>query len=364
MKKQITSLDGMRGLAALSIMFFHAGIYLLPMLGDGYLAVDLFFVLSGFVICSTYGVRLANADDIPAFVIRRLGRLWPVHVAALILFIASRNVTASILYSHTIGFPPSSELAAALTMVHGLNLFDHLVGEFASWSAADEFYIYLMFAAVCLFATGKRRIAIFALLSVAAWTLCVWASGVQDGCLHHGRCLELTFRYGWARCIAGFFLGALLAEYRGAQAIRALSGRRSQLIVAAVVLAYANLVGTVHGLAFAAPLVFVLLIASVLDDEGPVVRFFQRPTWQYLGKVSYSLYLGHEIVLGPVYAVIARSPSAGPGRVLAAAAIFVAGSILLAHVLYRFIEAPCRTLACRVSDARGSGSGRGAFASD
>lgn len=349
MNRSIKSLEGMRGLAALLVVLFHAKISQPPIFDNSYLAVDLFFVLSGFVICTTYGSRLQHIADLPAFVVRRLGRLWPVHVVGLMLYIVAWNLVAWILFAHPVGVPPLSELVANLTMIHGFNLFDRLVGDFSSWSSSDEFYVYLMFAAICILARGGRRVAILAVCALSAWAICVWASALQDDCLHHGRCLELTFRFGWARCVAGFFLGALLAEYRDTRMVRALSRGHTQLVVAAAALAYMNLAGAVRGLAFAAPIVFAFLIAAVASDEGPAARFFHRPIWQSLGKVSYSLYLVHADLLGPLFAPLAGLHPRPLAAVLAATVAYFVGSILLAHIVYRFVEAPCRDRINRMS---------------
>ncbi|MGN6805748.1 MAG: acyltransferase family protein [Trinickia sp.] len=349
MNRPIKSLEGMRGLAALLVVLYHAKVSRPPIFDNGYLAVDLFFVLSGFVICTTYGSRLQRIADLPAFVARRLGRLWPVHLVGLMLYIANWNLVAWILSAHPVGLPPLSEFVANLTMVHGFNLFDRLVGDCASWSSADEFYIYLMFAAICILARGRHRVAILAVCALFAWAICVWASTIQEDCLHRGRCLELTFRFGWARCVAGFFLGALLAEYRDTHIVRALSRGHAQLVVAAAALVYMNLAGSLRGLAFAAPLVFVFLIAAVASDEGPAARFFHRPIWQSLGKVSYSLYLVHADLLGPLFAPLAGLHPRPLAAVLATTAVYFVGSVLLAHVVYRFVEAPCRDRVNRMS---------------
>jgi peptidoglycan/LPS O-acetylase OafA/YrhL len=349
MNRPIKSLEGMRGLAALLVVLFHAKLSQPPILDNSYLAVDLFFVLSGFVICATYGLRLQHIADLPAFVVRRLGRLWPVHVVGLMLYIADWNVVAWILCAHPVGVPPLSEILANLTMVHGFNLFDRLIGDFSSWSSSDEFYVYLMFAAVCILARGRCRVAMLAVCALSAWAICVWASALQDDCLHRGRCLELTFRFGWARCVAGFFLGALLAEYRDTRVVRVLSRGRIQLIVAAAAFLYMNLAGAVRGLAFAAPIVFALLIAAVASDEGPAARFFHRPMWQSLGKVSYSLYIVHADLLGPLFAPLAGLHPRPPAAVLATMAVYLVGSIVLAHIVYRFVEAPCRDRINRMS---------------
>lgn len=85
------ALDGLRGLAALSVVLYHAGVglhrrWLVP---RGYLAVDFFFVLSGFVLARAYGERLADGRMTALeFLKKRYVRLWPVACAGTVLGIA------------------------------------------------------------------------------------------------------------------------------------------------------------------------------------------------------------------------------------------------------------------------------------
>src|SRR6218665_3646823 len=82
-----SSLDGLRGIAALAVALFHLPIamslYASPLIREAYVAVDFFFVLSGFVIAHAYTTRLNSADAVRDFVIRRVGRLWPLHISVI-----------------------------------------------------------------------------------------------------------------------------------------------------------------------------------------------------------------------------------------------------------------------------------------
>ncbi len=80
------SLDGLRGIAAAAVMFFHAplmlGIQLAP---SGYLAVDLFFLLSGYVLAHAYGDRIAQGLSPSKLMSSRLKRFYPLHVLGTLL---------------------------------------------------------------------------------------------------------------------------------------------------------------------------------------------------------------------------------------------------------------------------------------
>ena len=81
-------LDSWRGVAALLVAVFHlnilSAIYSLDFIRNSYLFVDFFFVLSGFVITHNYANRLGTLEGVGTFALRRLGRLWPLHVVVLL----------------------------------------------------------------------------------------------------------------------------------------------------------------------------------------------------------------------------------------------------------------------------------------
>jgi peptidoglycan/LPS O-acetylase OafA/YrhL len=80
------ALDGLRGVAALTVMFGHFGLLLnLFWLHNGLLAVDTFFVMSGFVIAHSYGERLGSGMPAGEYLYRRVVRLYPMFVIALLI---------------------------------------------------------------------------------------------------------------------------------------------------------------------------------------------------------------------------------------------------------------------------------------
>src|SRR5579863_9383070 len=84
-------LDSCRGLCAVAVVLFHLDTYThwywLPVVRNGYVAVDFFFVLSGFVIASAYRAKLQTMPDVIRYAVRRLGRLYPLHLAVLLAFL-------------------------------------------------------------------------------------------------------------------------------------------------------------------------------------------------------------------------------------------------------------------------------------
>lgn len=324
----IRSFEGLRGTAALFVVLHH----MLcapsrPLLVNAYLAVDLFFVLSGFVISHACGSQLTSPLSLRTFVIRRIGRLWPTHIATTLLaFAVIRQI------------PSGGEALALTTMSHGLNLYLTGIGNAASWSAGDEMYVYLIFAAICFLMRSNARILAFAILALSAYSLAAWLE-IGRGCSQRGGCLNgLVFMFGWIRCFAGFFLGTLVYEFRD-RVVTLTNGAVFQATAFFASLFLLISADAVPGSALAAPLVFAALIGSLIHDRGPVARLMQRQAAQYLGRVSYALYLGHSVML-PVAVNIPAN--AGLASRLSTYALFLFWSFGIAHLLHKYIEVPFR----------------------
>ena len=111
--------------------------------------------------------------------------------------------------------------------------------------------------------------------------------------------MDLTFDYGYWRCLAGFFLGATLStvpdvRIRGpTRGLLALGQALSLLALAAMFL----LTPRIAAIALAAPLLFGLLLLSIRADQGPLARLLGTAPLQMLGRYSYSIYLMHPVVL-------------------------------------------------------------------
>lgn len=344
------SLEGLRGAAALVVMLYHMGLLsgYSGIVKNGYLAVDLFFVLSGYLICTAYRDALAGASSVIRFVLRRIGRLWPLYIATALLYLAYTNVYAlfpvgadaaarSPLASASIS--PLDVLAVA-TMANGFSDSGAILGSPVDWSAGDEFYVYLLFATICATLASRLRPVAFGAVAIVSYATAIYLSVVQSHCLTEGECLNLAFGSGWTRCGAGFFAGCLLAEYNGTRIMKALRTRKPQFAVCAIALVFSDVSDWKNGIALAAPVVFCLLVASLLNDDGPVAAALSSKPAQYLGRISYSLYLGHGALL-PVYLKLVNHTANAYLRA-AFFALFLLGFFEVALLLHRHIEMPFR----------------------
>ncbi|MFX1695295.1 acyltransferase family protein [Paraburkholderia sp. A1RI-2L] len=331
------SLEGLRGTAALLVVLFHMKILSAysGVVQNGYLCVDLFFVLSGYVICSAYASRVTNSREVFRFVVRRIGRLWPLHVLSSVLFYGLLSLHAVTSHQPVL-VPTLAEFVSLLTMTNGFNLFDHNIGNSVSWSAGDELYVYVVFAVTCI-ALRVRAFVLFAAFAIIGALIAFRINA--DYCFTHGACYDMTYSFGWARCLAGFFLGALVARH--GNALHLVTSQKCQVIAAVGALVLLQIAAVVPPLAFGAPVVFGLLVASLARDSGPVAGLLRKRPLQYLGEVSYALYLSHAVFL--VYFINMVDV---PGHQLAwragCCAGFLFASFALAHFLHRYIEIPLR----------------------
>lgn len=351
----IRSLEGLRGIAALIVALYHLGIGVqyFTVIRNGYLFVDLFFVLSGFIMCAAYGPRLANPCELRVFLIRRIGRLLPLLIFSTLVFVLFANalvLAKRILLEHGYGgllsnphalewlVPTAAEIVATLTFTHSLGVFDDLILNTPSWSISVEFYAYVLFAALCLALAARMRLWAFAAASIAGLIVTVWASIVVHGCLQKQGCMSVTYDFGFARAVYSFFLGALAWH-----ASRRMQGGHAWMQAGALLLLTLVflLVDAEPALAFMLPAVFALLILSVCADSGPLARLLHPSPFQLLGLWSYSIYLMHMPLLLLFENIARRIEGAIAGGLLMLA--FIAVLLAVSAWTYRYVEDPLRT---------------------
>lgn len=356
----VGSFEGARGVAALLVAIYHFALlfpFELPyptVVRYGYLFVDLFFVLSGYVICASYESRLETVNDLWTFVIRRFGRLFPLLIASTLAFVLVPNLYALVKHAmvllghaslfhdpHPVAYlvPSFAEVVATLTMTHGLGMFDKAILNFVSWSISTEFYTYMLFALACLFVSGRSRIALFAVVSVSAFATTCWASLMLHDCVATRDCLNITYDFGLTRCMTSFFLGCL--TYHAARQMRP---RDNALQTCALLAVYAVFAATdrVPLMAFACPLVFALLILSLSSDRGYAARALNTAPAQLLGRCSYSIYLMHPVLIKAIG--LATRHLSGSVTGLVTLAVYTVALVMISALTYRYIEAPFRDL--------------------
>ena len=321
------ALDALRGIASLSVAWFHfywfsslRSTLRLPgwadwTLSHGSLGVEIFFVLSGVVISlSIFGDKVSWPYAL-RFAVRRSIRLDPPYWATLCL---------ACIITTFLGTRPAWPIVLAhVFYLQNLLGFRNIVSQF--WTLCYEVQFYLVLILLVAWGQRSREFVgwLLALVPLAA-SLTLVAMGLPT----HG-----WFLYWWY----AFALGA------GTTAM--LKGKLNVRIWACVtggILATGGIFGDIHVIAVAT----TALAIGLAGRAGRLATWSGGPVLQYLGRISYSLYLTHFLGSNFAKVVAVRAHSAlSAGLVFAAATIIAIAS---AEALYRLVENPAHQLSRRV----------------
>jgi peptidoglycan/LPS O-acetylase OafA/YrhL len=359
----ILAFEGGRGLAALLVAIYHllwsAGYF--SVIRNAYLFVDLFFVLSGFLMYSLYAEKLATPGEFKQFLIRRFGRLYPLVVFSTFFYIACEFALFSARYiktvitdgpayaaAHVHGYqlPGLVDLVSTLTLTNGVGLIDRLVLNAPTWSISAEFYTYIVFAISCYFLRGKKLIWFLSVSAALMYALTIWGSAQVHGCVSYGKCLDLTYDFGFPRCISTFFLGALSAAFCKTET--KFNKNYLQIIGLGLFSFVLATMDRFHVTAFLSPLIFAILVASVSTDEGVLAHILKTRFFQMLGRLSFSIYLMHGCALIFFRAFLDHVGTGWP--LYAYTVVYLIFVISMSSFTYRFIENPFRVYFNRIAN--------------
>src|SRR6185437_1733191 len=297
-------LDSWRGVAALLVALFHlnilSSIYSLHFVRNSYLFVDFFFVLSGFVISHSYGHRLGTLEGVGRFVMRRLGRLWPLHAVVLIAFIVvegGRAIStargASFVNPPFTGATSFHSILTNLLFGQSLGIEQQLTWNPPSWSICAEFWTYLIFAGALLAGTTWLRRISFAteylLGALMAGSACILVLFARHG-------IDATYDLGFVRCIYGFMVGHLTYRlWEATSGVRFKTGFLELAVVIAVAI-YVSLAGRT-GYSFLAPLVFAAVVFVFAFEAGPISGLMLNRGSVWVGRISYSIYMWQAFII-------------------------------------------------------------------
>lgn len=337
--ERLTSLDGLRGLAACAVAFFvHASVissnvltgtrinvlniaYPFPLnriaeaISDfGAVGVDLFFVISGFVFCLIYRRSISERRiTLKKFALMRFSRLYPAYWLALVVAFISFLIFVAVLgngvvvYERASGIPVNLSRSIfsflqSIPLVQGFwttKRVTTFVGP--AWSLSYELAVYLVFFAVTWFNRGKRGAIIYVLLLLFGVMLAEFGS-------EFGAERYMGWNAGRSRALIGFFSGCVLCLLNG----RLSNSKTKKRILTAVCVLIVILIpmaalvdvayyGNVYDdYTLFAPIcsltLFPALIFLVLNIKF-ISKFLSLPLFRWLGDLSYSMYIWH----APVY---------------------------------------------------------------
>lgn len=360
--KRFQALDSFRGLLALAVVMYHAHAVNtfteLRFFRNADYFVDFFFVLSGFVVCFSYGLRLNTWQQVRDFAVTRTLRLYPLHLVMLAVALAI-ECTKVVGEAHGMSFGSHSfkGLRAVDEILPNLFLlqswwsgFEPLSFNYPAWSISIEYYTYMLFALMLWWLPRQARAA-FAVIAVTAMVL-----------LSVDSVLLTTQALQGLSC---FFAGVITYQVYNVLGERRLSRRLGVVLEVTVLSVIVLLLGYFNTPPKALmALLFCVAVLVFAFEAGSVSTLLGKRPFRRLGKLSYSIYLTHATLLVLSYIVLkalgnmagitlqADLPETDSGvmkRYIATGSLLLNNALLLGQLLgvlmvsaltYRYIELP------------------------
>ena len=353
-------LDGLRGVAALLVIWYHVfeAFATSPVdqrFNHGYLAVDFFFVLSGFVIGHAYDGLWKRGMTAGRFILRRIIRLQPMVIIGVLLGVVSFIIqgcerwdgtavsTPAVIASFLFGLFMLPALPGTMPEVRGNGEMFPLNGP--SWSLFFE-YIGSIGYALWLHRLSRRGLRLFTVLSGVA--LAVWTLSDMSGSYHTG--------FGWSMADYGFVGGLLRLSFSFSAGLLMARGFKpmrvgacgfavcSALIVAMLAMPYITTDGSKSIANACYDLICTLLVfpavvyigASTPNGSGVSDR-----VCRFLGSISYPVYIIHYPMMYLFYAYV-WSEGLTFAQTWPVAAAICLGAIILARLFLKYYDEPLR----------------------
>ena len=369
-KKHYHLLDGLRGVAALIVMWYHvfegyafAGNTMIENFNHGYLAVDFFFMLSGFVISYAYDDRWGGSFTMKDFFKRRLIRLHPMVIMGAVLGAITYCIQGSVQWDGTHIATSMTMLALLCTMflipampgagheVRGNGEMFPLNGP--SWSLFFEYIGNILYA---LFIRRLPTKALAALVALTGAGLAGFALSDASGYGNIGIGWTLdavNFGGGALRMLFPFSMGMLLARNFKPFKVRGAFWICTALLVALLSMPYIEGMQPVcrNGIYEAFCIIAVFPVLVLLGASGTTTDSKSTRICKFLGEISYPLYIVHYPFMYLFYAWLIKNGLFTFGQTWQVALCVYAWNILVAYLCLKLYDEPVRKyLAKRFSD--------------
>jgi peptidoglycan/LPS O-acetylase OafA/YrhL len=363
-------LDAMRGVAAICVMLYHYSPFLSArkVLPSAYLAVDMFFLLSGFIIAHAYRARLLTGMSLRKFAVIRIIRLYPLYIlgtAVGLAYILARGVLEP---AHDVSVQQlATPVMLSALLLPNVSETGNLSGLYpfdgAAWSLMFEMLVNLAYAGVCI-ALTPRRLRWVMVIGV----VCVLASAGYFGSLDVGM-TPRTLGGGMGRVVMSFTIGIYLHHLYRLHGVspgaRTRQRPRGAFEAVLVLLVCAFLVPARGWERQAMDLFCVLLLFPLVIWLGAQLPSPSRlrPLYAQAGRLSYAIYILHAPLLlvsaGAYKAIWHADPAAmRPYSGIAFAAI----SLVVAALAVSLFDEPVRRRLSRVLASRSAKLARPATA--
>lgn len=340
-------IDGLRAIAVISVIIYHLNE---NWLSGGFLGVDIFFVISGFLITGIIITEIQqNSFSLKQFYTRRIKRIYPafITVMALVSFIAS----VIFIYNDFNKLRKTIELAIAFLSNFYLGLtqgyFDLSANEnpvLHIWSLAVEEQYYLIFPLILILAYKKfREIKVLFIITLILFFILLATSFIPANfykeVLHQPNIYYLSnLRF------PELLVGSLLAIYHNlsnkvqlSKQVNNILAILSTLLLFSCLFLMNNNIAFIPGITLILPCIFTALIIHTTSQNNIVKLCLSNKAIVFIGKISYSLYLYHWIFIAFAYYITGEKQINNQSI-----AIVIVLTIIFSVLSYYLIEQPIR----------------------
>lgn len=359
---RLQALDGWRGIACLYVALYHLNVahsaWNATWLAHPEPVLELFFVLSGFVMAMGFADSIKDARDFIAYIIRRFGRVFPLHLFTfgLLLALAAAKILAGANHG---GFNVQMRPEAIVPQIFGVQTWvgHGLSWNYPAWTMSAELAAYIVLGLlVGLLRSRMLRLIGAAVIMVAA------------GSLYFADLTAPNAPFNVAsvsRCFAAFFLGFIVYDLwrdLSAPSARLATALQVGALIGVAVALTAHFTGELY---FINHLIAVLVVVAFANDRGPIAKLMAAPPLLWLGKLSFSLYMVHAVIVtylqtaffalerltGREFVFTHITPYGGPTELISLGPVWANNLLMLAYMLvvvlsamwiYRWVEDPSR----------------------
>jgi peptidoglycan/LPS O-acetylase OafA/YrhL len=345
----LPNLTPLRGLAATLVVVFHFDSMVMHLtfsnesmfLRNCYLMVDVFFIISGFIMLHVYGEHFASQvkpSTYLGFLRARMARIYPLHVFTLLIFIVviygSLNPYMSGTLTDLIHDPKA--IPTHLLLLQSFGFHSIFTWNLPSWSISAEWFSYLLFPFLAFFIAKYRLPGLLVLTVLAAivYVAIVYylPRSKEIWSLPNARDINVTYDYGFLRGLAGFMAGLVTYHlFKNKTLVQFLAK---------------------DGIALVCIPLFMTLVLCVVANKNRIHKLCRLRPLQLLGEISYSIYMVHYVLILclaiPVVDALGYDYT-GPGSLqpplyqgFAFCILFLVIVLLVSRMTFNFIEKPWR----------------------
>jgi peptidoglycan/LPS O-acetylase OafA/YrhL len=343
LQPEIYPLTGIRAVAAMWVVIYHLGSQLkawprlnfliAPVVGHGYLGVDLFFILSGFIIHYNYAGKLARLrlSAIGEFLWMRLARLWPVHAVLLVLF--ALLIWGQRRHGIQPGHPEFYTARAFLwnvLLVQSWSIPMKDSWNVPAWSISCEWLAYLVFP----FLVVSRLCTASVRLSAVVAALALVATALVCQIMH-----PPGATFGVVRVAGEFLAGCALCHVFQTGVINRLPWDYIVPLAIVALLVVFYLVLPAFGLVGYCCVPFLgLIVLGLAYDQGFIARLCSTKLFLFGGYLSYSVYMVHNLC----FIILKRAEPWFGGKPALFVFVHLFVTFIAALLMFYFVERPCR----------------------